>query len=81
VLRLYPEYSVNVPLFPLSHDTDSLIPDPLRTRLMAWQKDFDSNFRWGMGWRSDEAKARSAEEAVSLVAALREALEGKPIWS
>jgi hypothetical protein len=77
VLRLYPEYSVKVPLFPLSPDTDSLLPEPLRTRLMAWQKDFDLNFRWDTGWRSEEARTRWAAEAVPLEAELREALEGK----
>ena len=77
VLRLSPDYNADVPLWPASDDTCSLVPEPLLTRLTAWQQDFDSNFRWDTGWCSDEAKVRWAEAAVELERQLREVLTGK----
>jgi hypothetical protein len=46
-------------------------------KLIAWQRAFDANFRWDIGWRSEEAKARWEEAAVGLEAELREALAGR----
>jgi hypothetical protein len=77
VIQLSPEYNAKVPLFPLSDDTNGLVPKPLLGRLMAWQKDFNSSFDWDTGWRSDEAKTKWAAEAIPLEAELRQALEGK----
>jgi hypothetical protein len=72
-----PDYGAPSPLWPLSDATDAMVPEALLVKLVAWQEEFDSNFGWEMGWRSDEAKARWAEEAVGLEAELREALAGK----
>jgi hypothetical protein len=77
VIRLYPEYSVSVSLFPQSDDTNALVSEPLLVRLRAWQEFFDQNYRWDSGWRSNEARDRWATEAVPLEAALKIALEGK----
>ena len=76
-VRLSPDYSAPSPLWPSSDATDALVPEPLLSRLVAWQKDFDTNFRWNTGWESEEAKSRWANEAVTLEAELREALRGK----
>jgi len=54
-----------------------MVPDSLLGDLIAWQEDFDSNFNWETGWRSDEAKSRWSDTSVGLVIRLREALEGK----
>ncbi len=45
--------------------------------MIAWQKEFDSNFHWDTGWSSEETKGKWADEAVHLEAELREALAGK----
>ncbi len=72
-----PDYGAPSPLWPQSDATDALVPEALLVKLVAWQGEFDSNFGWEMGWSSDEAKAKWAEEAVGLEAELREALAGK----
>jgi hypothetical protein len=54
-----------------------MVPESLLGDLIAWQKDFDSNFDWETGWRSDEARCRWADTSVGLVDKVREALEGK----
>ena len=77
VIRMMPEYSVDVPLFPQSDFTDALVPEELLARLIRWQKEFDENFHWDHGWQSTEVRDRWAAEAVPLEAALRMALEGK----
>jgi len=46
-------------------------------KLISWQADFDANFHWETGWRSEQAKARWAAKAVVLEAELRAALAGK----
>ena len=76
-VRLSPDYSAPSPLWPSSDATDALVSTTLLARLVAWQKDFDSNFRWDSGWRSDKAKFRWAAEAAALEADLRRELAGK----
>jgi hypothetical protein len=46
-------------------------------RQKSWQKLFDQNYRWDLGWRSEDARDKWAAEAVPLEATLRIALEGK----
>jgi hypothetical protein len=77
VIRFMPEYSVEVPLFPQSDDTDALIPEDLLAKLIRWQSEFDENFHYEKGWKSTEVRDRWAAEAVPLEAALRETLKGK----
>jgi len=76
-VRLSPDYSAPSPLWPSSDKTDAFVPESLLTRLIAWQRDFDTNFRWDTGWETQEAKIRWANEAETLEAELREALRGK----
>jgi hypothetical protein len=76
-VRLSPDYSAPSPLWPSSDATDALVPRALLARLIAWQRHFDSNFRWNAGWTSEEAKTRWAEEAAVLEVEVRKALEGK----
>ena len=76
-VRLSPDYGAPSPLWPLSDAPDALGPEALLARLVAWQQDFDANFRWDSGWQSNEAKARWAAEAAVLVGDLRMALAGK----
>ncbi|MGO8872130.1 MAG: hypothetical protein ACLQPH_12155 [Acidimicrobiales bacterium] len=54
-----------------------MVPTDLLARLIRWQEDFDSNFRWESGWQSQEAKARWAEQAAVLEVDLQAALEGR----
>lgn len=77
VIRFAPDYSVDVPLFPQSDEVEALVPADLLARLVEWQHDFDRNFRWDTGWRSDEAKRDWAAEAVVLESELKEALAGR----
>lgn len=72
-----PDYSAPSPLWPLSVGTNSLVPESLLAELIAWQEDFDANFRYDTGWHSEEAKTRWADASVSLVDQVREALDGK----
>jgi hypothetical protein len=77
IIRFMPEYTVEVPLFPQSDDTVVLVPEDLLAKLIRWQREFDQNYHWETGWRSEVIRDRWAAEAVPLEAALREALEGK----
>jgi hypothetical protein len=77
VLRLMPEYNVEVPLFPQSDYTDALVPKSLLAKLMKWQEDFETDFHYETGWRSLEAKERWAAQASPLETELRSALAGK----
>jgi len=72
-----PEYSVEIPLFPQSDDTNALVPEHLLAQLIRWQSEFDENFHYEKGWKSTEVKDRWAAEADPLEAALRETLKGK----
>ena len=76
-LRLFPEYMVDVPVFPRSDDTDALLPEGLLDRLIAWNEFFNENYHYEKGWRSEEAKEKWAEEAPSLVADLKDSLADK----
>ena len=71
-IRLSPEYGAQVPLWPQS--TAAMVPTALMERLIGWQRDFESNCRWDSGWKTEEAKARWAEQASALEVDLRLAL-------
>jgi hypothetical protein len=77
VVTFSPDYNAPSPLWPSSDTTDAMVPEALLVKLIAWQQEFDSEFGWQMGWVSDEAKAKWANEAVELEQDLREALAGK----
>jgi hypothetical protein len=77
VLRLVPEYTDEVPVFPRSDDTDAPTPPALLHRMVAWNRYFNENFQWDEGWRSEEAKINWAEGAVPLVAEFKDVLAGK----
>ncbi len=77
-LRLMPDYVSGISaLWPSSDSTDALVPPELLTRLVAWNDEFNANFDYEQGWRSDEACKHWAKEAVELVAELQSTLEGK----
>lgn len=76
-VRLAPDYSAPSPLWPQSDETDTLVPQSLLVKLVAWQRDFDASFRWDSGWNSDEARTRWAADAEHLAAELEAALVGK----
>jgi hypothetical protein len=76
-LRLFPEWSVDVPVFPRSDDTDALIPEALLAKLIAWNLYLNQNCHWESGWKSQDAKDKWIGEVPSLVAQLTAALAGK----
>lgn len=78
VVTFSADYDAPSPLWPSSDTTDAMVPEALLVKLIAWQKEFDSNFAsTTRGWISAEAKAKWAKEAIELEAELREALAGK----
>lgn len=76
-VRLSPDYSAPYPLWPLSDATAAMVPEAVMAKLVAWQKDFDANFHWETGWRSDEARDRWAAAATELGPEVRAALDGR----
>jgi hypothetical protein len=78
VITLSPEYGAELPLWgePLGnidwHFTK--FPPELLDRLAAWQEEFDENYDYETGWRSDAAWDHWTAEAGELVAQLRAAL-------
>ncbi len=74
-IRLSPDYGAPVPLWPQS--IAAMVPTTLMARLIDWQRDFESNCRSDSEWKSEEAKARWAEQASVLEVDLRVALEGR----
>ena len=71
---MMPEYSVDVPLWPRTADTDALVAPGLLRRLIGWQQDFDRDFHYEYGWRTRDAMDRWSAEARTLEADLRAAL-------
>jgi hypothetical protein len=74
VLKLMPEYGVDVPLWPRSDDTDAMIPAELLQRLIRWQASFDESFHYDRGWRNVETRETWGHEARLLEKRLRQAL-------
>lgn len=77
VIRLMPEFGVDVPLFPQSDFTEALVPEDLLAKLISWQGQFLDNYVFETGRRSPDARDRFAADAGPLETALREALQGK----
>lgn len=77
VVTLSPDYGAPSPLWPLSDETDALVPPELLRSLLSWQRDFDANFHHENGWRSDAARERWAAEADRLEVQVRMALVGR----
>jgi len=77
VVTLTPDYGTPSPLWADSPDTLDLVPEALTARLIAWEQDFEANFRWDTGWQSYNAKRAWAAMATDLEAELRAALAGK----
>jgi len=78
VVILSPDYSAQLPISSedsgqVSWRTTDFSPE-LLDRLADWQEEFDSNFHWEKGWRSEQALARWAQEATNLAAELRRKL-------
>jgi len=69
VIKLMPEYSVEVPLWGPWRQLD--LPGALVARLRTWQEDFDLSFRPESGWLSSTARQRWAAEAEALAVELR----------
>ena len=74
---LSPDFNAPSPLWPLSAATDAMVPQTLLDELIAWQSEFDSNYDWETGWRSEEAKRDWAAASIGLVDKVRGALAGK----
>ncbi len=75
-ITLMPEYGVEVPLWPREDETDALVSQGLRRKLMAWQDLFATGFGQS-GWRSEEIKDRWAKQAVVLADELRAEVAGR----
>lgn len=73
-LMLAPEFGVRVPLWPKTFDVESLVPDDLLAKLIAWQDYFEANCHPFTGWDSGEARLHFRERGLALVAELKEAL-------
>ncbi len=72
MVRLMPEYSAATPLWGDWQRLD--LPELLLRRLVMWQADFDFNFGWDHGWKSDAAREAWAAEAAELETSLRRAV-------
>jgi hypothetical protein len=75
---LSPDYSAQLPISSegsgqISWRATEFSPE-LLDRLADWQNEFDANFHWEKGWRSEKALARWAQEANDLAAELRRVL-------
>jgi hypothetical protein len=78
VVILSPDYDAGLPLWSegsgqISWRSTEFSPE-LLDRLADWQEEFDSNFRWDKGWKSEGALTRWAQEATGLVADVRREL-------
>ena len=56
-----------------------MVSQSLLRELIAWQREFDSNYDWETGWRTDESKSGWAAASVDLVDKLREELAGRAV--
>ena len=69
VVKLMPEYSVDIPLW--GHWKHLDLSAALLGRLREWQDDFDISFQPEAGWSSPTARQRWARNAEALEAQLR----------
>ncbi len=77
VLRLFPEYWDDSPLWPSSDDTDSLVSTDLLERLVRWNQHFNRHYSPDSGWSSQKARDQWSAESVELVAELHVELDGR----
>jgi hypothetical protein len=73
VVTLAPDYHAKLPLGgegELAWQRTKFSPR-LLDRLAAWQEEFDSNFHWQRGWRSQDMRDRWANEAQDLARDVR----------
>jgi hypothetical protein len=76
-LLLSPSYGAESPLWPSSEATREMIPAALWDDLLTWEREFESNFEWGSGWRTEKVKADWAAAATELIERVRQATESK----
>jgi hypothetical protein len=70
-----PEYSCDMPLWCDEGSWEDLnLPADLMARLAAWQAQFDTNFRWNVGWLNVDARESWIRQNEGLVADLRSSL-------
>jgi hypothetical protein len=70
VVKLMPEYSVDIPLWGPWPELD--LSETLLAQVRSWQESFDESFRWNSGWMSSAARDRWAQEAEVIEAELRQ---------
>lgn len=75
-LCLSVDYGATFPLWPLGTETEALVPEPLHSRMVAWQRSFDMHFHWERGWDTEDAKRSWGLEGAQIARELRDALEG-----
>jgi hypothetical protein len=54
-----------------------MIPAALWDDLLAWEGEFEANFEWGSGWRTEKAQSDWATASTELIERVRQAIEGK----
>jgi hypothetical protein len=74
---LSPSYGVESPLWPSTVATREMIPAALWDDLLAWEGEFEANFEWGSGWRTEKAQSDWATASTELIERVRQAIEGK----
>lgn len=75
-VKLMVEYSIDLPLWSNFELSEAGLPLDLLDDLADWQLDFEVNFGWEEGWRSDSARLRWASRAPSFEERLRRSLAG-----
>jgi hypothetical protein len=90
VIRLAPDYGAPLPLWGKGFGNIAWqftkFPPELLDRLTAWQHDFDDNYHWRRGWKSDEARDRWVSQAEGLASDVQAALGNRAelvvdLWS
>ena len=70
IVKLMPEYSVEIPLWGPWRELD--LSATFLARVRRWQEFFDESFRWDSGWVSSAARDRWAQEAEAIEDELRQ---------
>lgn len=76
VIRFDCDFGAEIPLWPQQAFLEAMLPEGLRARMAAWQQDFERNFDWRTGWRTEEARRQWDEEGARLLPQVQEVFRG-----
>lgn len=77
VIHFSCDFGAQIPLWPQQAFLEAMLPEALRLRMEAWQRDFEQNYDYRVGWRSEAAHNRWLREGTRLFPEVQEVFRGQ----